>query len=252
MNEPFISVIIPAYKESKRIGQTLLSLDAYFRYKPYIHEIIVVNDGSPDDTSRVVLEYQSKVRNLIVINNDMNKGKGYAVKCGMLLARGKYRLFMDADNSVHIETLDAFMKDIQAGSEVVIGSIALNSSVVKEGNGWHRRVFGSVSKWLIRMLATPGIYDTQRGFKLFTARAAEIVFGLQTIDRFGFDIELLVIAMRNRLTVKEVPVAFNNPEGSTVHLTDYFRTFVELFKIVANKLLRRYDLPRARYASSLR
>jgi glycosyltransferase involved in cell wall biosynthesis len=244
MSEPFISIIVPAYNESKRIVPTLESIQKYFADKSYDYEIIAVNDGSPDNTFEVLTKCQSRIRNLKIINNPVNEGKGYAVKCGMLTASGKYRLFMDADNSVKIDTIDPFMSEIEAGNDVVIGSIALKAARVKEANGWHRRVFGSMSKWLIRTLATPKIYDTQRGFKLFTARAANIIFPLQTINRFGFDIELLVIALKNNLSIKEVPVEFNNPEGSTVKLSDYLRTFTELSRIVSNKVQGRYDITR--------
>lgn len=244
MVEPTISIIIPAYKESKRISRTLESLQEYFLNKTYSYEIIVVNDGSSDGTLQVLAECGHYIRNLKVIDNPINRGKGYAVKCGMFMARGKYRLFMDADNSVKIDNLDLFLDYIRSGYDVVIGSISLKTAHIEERNGWHRHVLGSVSKWLIRTLATPRIYDTQRGFKLFTARAANIIFPLQTIDRFGFDIELLVIAARNNLSVREVAVDFNNPEGSTVRLSDYLRTFVELFRIIFNKLLRKYDISR--------
>lgn len=238
--ETYLSIIIPAYKESRRIGVTLLSLQEYFKNKDYGYEIIVVNDGSPDETAEVVQSYIPEIKGLRLIDNKKNKGKGHAVKCGMLESRGYYRLFMDADNSVSIDHLEYFLSHVKKGFDVVIGSIALEEADVTEHNGWHRRFFGSISKFVIRNLATPGIYDTQRGFKLFTAYAADIIFPKQTIERFGFDIELLVIARTNGLQTKELPVVWDNPDGSTVTGSDYFKTFVELFYILSNKILGNY------------
>lgn len=240
MNDIFLSVIIPAYKEANRIGTTLLSVDNYLRDKAYNYEIIVVNDGSPDDTSSVVTRYLPIVKNLKLIDNEVNQGKGYAVNCGMLEARGEYRLFMDADNSVDIQTIEDFLPYIEKGNDVVIGSIAISNKVV-EHNGWHRRFFGSISKFVIRNLVTPGIYDTQRGFKLFTKKSAEIIFPKQTIERFGFDIELITIARANNLIVKELPVVWDNPAGSTVTLGSYISTLGDLAKIISNRILGRYS-----------
>jgi dolichyl-phosphate beta-glucosyltransferase len=241
MESVYLSVVIPAYKEAKRIGSTLRSLEKYFADKDYSYEIIVVNDGSPDSTAAVVTNYMPKVKNLRLVDNAENCGKGYAVKCGMYEARGKYRLFMDADNSVKIKTVEAFLKEIKAGNDVVIGSISLPGSTVEEGSGWHRRFLGSLSKGLVRSLAAPGIYDTQRGFKLFTAQAAETIFPKQRIFGFGFDIELIVIANENNLRVKEVPVKWNNPAGSTVRLVHYATTLVELALIVLRKMKGSYQ-----------
>lgn len=245
MNNIFLSVIIPAYKEATRIGSTLVDLDKYFKKVSYDYEIIVVNDGSPDATVETVNSYIPQVRNLQLVNNRINKGKGYAVYTGMSQARGKYRLFMDADNSVGINNIENFIEETKKGYDTVIGSIALSEAEVTEHNGWHRRFFGSISKFLIRKIATPGIYDTQRGFKLFTDYAAKIIFPKQTIYRFGFDIELLVIARTNGLMIKELPVKWDNPDGSTVRGSDYFKTFFELFNIIFNKIQGVYN-PKSR------
>src|SRR5579872_7491105 len=130
MDDIFLSVIIPAYREAERIAVTLLSLENYFKDKPYAYEIIVVNDGSPDDTARVVQSFIPTVRNVHLIDNKTNYGKGYAVNCGMLRAKGRYRLFMDADNSVDIRTIEQFLPEIEKGFDVVIGSICLGNNIV--------------------------------------------------------------------------------------------------------------------------
>ncbi len=237
-----ISVIIPAYNEAQRIGPTLQSLGDYFAARLYSYEIIVVNDGSSDDTASVVNACARSIPHIILIDNELNQGKGHVVRQGMLIARGTWRLFMDADNSVTIDHLHLFLTYARKGNDIVIGSIAHPSGNKKtvEHNGWHRRVFGSISKFLIRVIATPGIYDTQRGFKLFSGQAAEVIFRRQTIKRFGFDIELLVIAQSNGYRIKELPVTWDNPDNSTVRLSDYFRTFNELYYIVRNRLGNAY------------
>lgn len=236
----YLSVVIPAYNEAKRIETTLLSLKKYFKDKDYIYEIIIVNDGSSDNTSAVVLKFKKYFKDLILIENRKNRGKGYSVKRGMLAAKGEYKLFMDADNSVKIDNLDIFLPYCENGNDVVIGSIKIKGSRFKEGNGWHRRLLGNWSKILIRFLAVPGIYDTQRGFKLFSKRAANKVFKKQTIDRFGFDIELLTIARLFGFKIKELPVEWDNPSGSKVTFLSYFESLAELFKIKKNVLLGVY------------
>ncbi len=243
MNKTLLSVIIPAYNEEKRIGVTLADLKRYFSQKEFPYEIIVVSDGSTDRTVDVVREFSRDFPQLKVIDNKENRGKGYAVRCGMLEAVGEYRLFMDADNSVTIDTVEPFIEEAcKHGCEVTIGSIAFSAEAeVVEHNGWHRRVFGSISKLLVRAVATPGIYDTQRGFKLFTDKAASAIFPLQKIDRFGFDIEILVIARTHGFSIRELPVAWDNPAGSKVHLRAYIDSFVELWKIYANMLRGTYD-----------
>lgn len=241
----YLSVIIPAYNEAKRIVRTLESVHEYLSRQDYEYEVIVVNDGSRDKTAYVAkdfnLRYGGAFKNYRVIDNKVNRGKGYAVKCGMLEAKGKYRLFMDADNSVTIDTVEEFIPQIDvAGSDVVIGSIKLGNALALERNGIHRRILSTLSKLPVRLFATPGIYDTQRGFKLFTAEAADTIFPKQTIERFGFDIELIVIALENGFKVKELPVVWDNPEGSKVSLSAYATTLRELAHIVYNKLRGMY------------
>ena len=243
MNNIYLSVVIPAYNEEKRIGATLADLKRYFSDKGYAYEVIVVSDGSTDGTAEAVSRFAKGFPALKLIDNKENRGKGYAVRCGMLEARGQYRLFMDADNSVTIDTVEPFIEEARkSGCDVTIGSIAFSAEAkVVEHNGWHRRVFGSVSKLLVRAVATPGIYDTQRGFKLFTGRAAQAVFPQQKVDRFGFDIELLVIARAHGFSIRELPVAWDNPAGSKVHMRAYLDSFVELWKIYANMVRGSYD-----------
>jgi cellulose synthase/poly-beta-1,6-N-acetylglucosamine synthase-like glycosyltransferase len=241
MNPIYLSVVIPAYKEGARIGATLRNLGRYFKDKTYGYEIIVVNDGSPDDTADVVRRYQKDFPALRLIDLKKNRGKGHAVKSGMREARGQYRLFMDADNSVKIDEIERFIRVMEEEKrDVAIGSIAFGYSDATEHAGAHRRFLGSLSKFFVRIIAIQGIYDTQRGFKVFTSRAADIIFPKQRIDRFGFDIELLVIADLHGMSIAELPVVWDNPAGSTVHPSDYAKTLSELFIIFGNKLRGAY------------
>lgn len=242
MNNITLSIIIPAYNEAERIEYTLRSLEQYFKDKDFSHEVIFVDDGSTDGTIDVIKNYQGNFPHVRVLENEKNQGKGYAVNRGMLQARGDYRLFMDADNSVDISHLDSFLSWIKNGYDVVIGSIRVDNSSVSENAGVHRRILGDCAKVLIRIFAIPDIKDTQRGFKLFSAEAANIIFPRQTIKRFGFDIELLVIAWINGLKIKELPVVWDNPSGSKVTLWSYIQTLRELMRITRNRLLRKYAM----------
>lgn len=240
MNNIFVSVVIPAYNEAKRIGRTLTSIKTYFAKNGMSYEVIVVDDGSTDGTPEVVRRLGHGIENLTVLVNAENAGKGFSVNRGMSAAKGKVRLFMDADNSVDISHLDAFLLETDRGAEVVIGSINIDRTHVTEHNGWHRRILGSFANTLIQTLAVPGIGDTQRGFKLFTEKAAEIIFPKQTIARFGFDIEVLVIARMYGLKIQEVSVHWDNPAGSSVTAMSYVQTLTELLRIVFNRLTGAY------------
>lgn len=215
-----ISIIIPAYNESLRIETTLRSI-------PFEYEVIVVDDGSKDETISMVERFP----HVKLLKNEANRGKGYSVKRGMLEARGEYRLFMDADHSVKIDNLPRFIEEIEKGADIVIGSIELPGAQIQDDNYGYRRVLGKWSKWLIRNLITPGIYDTQRGFKLFTAQAVEALFPLQVTNRWGFDFEILSRAQKRGLKIKELAVEWNNSKASSVNMWSYFYTLWELAKI---------------------
>lgn len=238
---PFISVVIPAYNEASRIGQTLNRASDFLKSRNYTHEIIVVDDGSSDKTFLEADKAAVRLGHIILIRNSQNRGKGYSVRRGMRRARGRVRLFMDADNSVDIFHLEEFIRWIERGYEVVIGSINIGGSAAADHNGMHRRILGTLSNFLIRALAIPKIKDTQRGFKLFTARAAKKIFSRQTIERFGFDIEVLVIARKHGYRIKEVPVIWENPKGSSVSLKSYFETLRELIRIMFNRIAGKYS-----------
>ncbi len=239
-NNIFISVVIPAYNEEKRIENTLISLKEYFKDKIYIYEVLLVNDGSKDATKNKVLKYQKEILNLKIIDIKKNSGKGYAVKKGMMRARGEFKLFMDADNSVKIDNLDTFLSYGKKGYDIMIASIKMKDSEIKEENIWYRKVLGDISKYIVRFIAVSGVYDTQRGFKLFSKKAADLIFPKQTIKRWGFDIELIVIARLFNFKIKELPVRWDNPKGSKVGFLSYINTFWDLLKIKKNILFKKY------------
>ncbi|OGM96212.1 MAG: hypothetical protein A3B86_03665 [Candidatus Yanofskybacteria bacterium RIFCSPHIGHO2_02_FULL_38_22b] len=238
----YLSVIIPAYNEEKRIKETLKSIDEYLRRQNYDYEILVVSDGSKDDTVSLVKSLEPEIRGLRLIDIQENHGKGFSVKKGMLEAKGELRIFTDADNATHISHLDNFAPYINEGYGVVIGSIAIQGHKVASGSEplW-RRILGKLGNLFIQIMAVPGIYDTQRGFKLFTAKAATDIFPKSTIDRFGFDIEVLALARKLGYKIKELPVDWKNDPNSKVSLKSYFQVLTETILIRWNLMTGKYD-----------
>lgn len=243
MENPYLSIVIPAYNEEKRISETLLAIDHYLSQQSYSSEILVVDDGSKDKTAQIVKNFTNLIKNLRLIDNQKNHGKGWVVKQGMLEAKGEYRIYIDADNAISLDQIESFWPYLKQGYDVIIGSIAVKGAEIKEGAAWYRRLLGKWSKYLIRLLAIWEIHDSQRAFKLFPAEVAENIFPRQTIERWGFDIEILVIAKKLGYRIKELPVTWINPSGSKVSLKSYWRTFKELLKI-------KWNLISGKYASS--
>ncbi len=239
----YLSWIIPAYNEEKRIEKTIREVDRYLgsKHLPGGYEIIVVDSASADRTALIVRSLRASRANLKLLEVQ-NRGKGWAVKQGMLAATGDIRLFSDADNSVSPEQLDKFLPLVCGGaggearcSDVVIASIEAPGAVIEEHAQWYRRGLGKLSKYVIRAVA--GLWrirDTQRGFKVFSSRAAEEIFPRLTITAWGFDIEVLVIAHRRGFSIVEVPVRWVNPGDSKVSLGAYASTLRELLEIKWN------------------
>ncbi len=240
----YLSVVIPAYNEEKRIKGTIMDIVGYLSKQNYPFEVVVVNDGSKDDTSRVVSDLAQSIPMLKFIDNKGNKGKGGVTKQGMLAAAGKYRLFVDADNAIKITEIEAFWPYIKdKGYDMVIGSIEVRGAKKEEEyEGFskvYRNVLGKLSKYLVRAMVAWDIHDTQRAFKLFTAKAANDIFSKQTIERWGFDMELIIIAKKRGYKIKELPVEWVNPPGR-VHFSDYLKTLKELFQIKLNAMSGKY------------
>lgn len=234
MAKPYLSVIIPAYNEAERITNTLFDIDKYLSQADYSYEIIVVNDASKDNTAVVVDKLIPVIKNLRLIDNTENKGKGGVVAQGMLNAKGNIRLFMDADNSTEIEDfakLQPFFKD---GYKVVIGSRAISGASVELYQPLLRRILGKMGNLFIRIMAVSGVKDTQCGFKAFTEDAADKIFSRLTITRWGFDVEVLAIAKLLGYRIKEVGITWVNDLRSTVSASGYLHVLLEVVKIRFN------------------
>jgi dolichyl-phosphate beta-glucosyltransferase len=235
-----LSVIIPAYNEAQRIKGTLLSVGSFLTLKDYEYEVIVVDDGSTDSTVAVVNSCLDKVVNLRIVRNVENHGKGWVVQKGMNEATGGYRLFMDADNSTSINHIDTFMKYFKEGYDIVIGSRRIEGAVLSVRQSRFKELLGRLGNLWIRIFAVGGIKDTQAGFKMFTANASTAVFSRQTLNRWGFDFELLAIAKKHGLKTKEAPITWVNDERSHVSSVAYVKTFFEALKVRWNIITGKY------------
>jgi dolichyl-phosphate beta-glucosyltransferase len=231
MEVPFLSVIVPAYNEAERIPLTLLDMDKRLSEATFSYEILVINDGSKDKTAEIVEKMAKTIPHLVLINNEKNQGKGGVVRDGMLAAKGQYRIFTDADNSTSIEQFEKMLPFFADGYEVVIGSRAVKGAHLEPAQPFYRRILGRVSNLIIQAVNLPGIWDTQCGFKAFTAEAAERIFPLTKINGWGFDIEALALARSLGYRIKEVPVHWVNDAASHVKLSAYLKVFVENVKI---------------------
>ncbi len=227
-----LSVIIPSYNGEKRLEKTLPAVFDYLSKQSYDWEVIVVSDGSKDKTVEVAQAFAAAHAGFGVIARTENYGKGYTVREGMLKARGDFRLFTDDDNSTSIEQIEKFWPYFGQGHDIVIGSIEVEGAKIFEHAQWYRRMMGHYSKLIIRVVAGLwGIHDTQRGFKCFTAKSTQDIFSRAKINRFAFDIEVLALAKKLDYKIKEVPVVWNNPAETKVHLSSYFQVLKDLFKI---------------------
>lgn len=214
---PQLTVVVPAFNEADRIGNTLATVTEFLSKRNEPFEIIVVDDGSTDATAQVVEETAANNPALRLLRNRENRGKGYSVRRGMLAGRGSLLLFSDADLSTPIEELVKLEAAIEEGHDIAIGSRALAESDLEIRQPWWREGMGRVFGLLMRLLALPGIRDSQCGFKLFTREAAETVFARQSVEGFAFDVEILLIARLHGFTIAEVPVRWRHAAQSKVH-----------------------------------
>lgn len=226
------SIIIPAYNEAQRIVPTLKRVIAYIADQNWNAEVIVVNDGSRDNTAEIVQDYAARHSLLRLLENPGNRGKGYSVRNGMLHASGDLLLFSDADLSSPIEESSKLFQAISEGADVVIGSRWLNAELQTERQPLHRQLFGRVFNVLLRLVLGLKFKDTQCGFKAFTREAAQIIFPLQKIERWGFDPEIIFLAQKKGLAIAEVPVRWAHEAGGSIHpLRDGLRMFADVLKI---------------------
>jgi dolichyl-phosphate beta-glucosyltransferase len=223
-----LSVVIPAYNAEGVVCDTLDRVQTYLVQQELENEVIVVDDGSTDATAQRVSE---RGRGVTVIRNERNRGKGYSVQRGMLTSRCAWALFMDVDHSTSIEHLERFAPFANR-AEVLIASRNLPDSCIVRAQPRLRQRMGRTFPYLVRLLALPGLSDTQCGFKVFRRAVIERVFERQRCDGFCFDVEVLLIATRLGYRIAEIPVDWHNPHESTIRLwRDPARMFADLLRI---------------------
>ena len=211
------SIVVPAYNERKRIGNTLERILDHLKQHQWNAEVVVVDDGSRDDTPQIITKFAAEHPQVRLLQNPGNQGKGYAVRNGMLNAKGSVLLFTDADLSSPIAEATKLFAALEKGADVAIGSRWLDTSLQFQRQPLKRQIMSRAFNLFLRAVLTVPYRDTQCGFKAFTRRAAEMIFPFQRITRWGFDAEIIYLAHRSHLEVVEVPVAWGHDERSTMH-----------------------------------
>lgn len=207
----------------------------------YESEILVISDGSKDKTVEVVNGLKKQIKNLNIIDERVNHGKGWAVRRGMLEGHGQYRLFMDADNSTAIDQVSGFLPFFHQGYEVVIGSRRIAGAVIAVHQPLIRDFLGGIFRLIVRILAPLGVTDSQAGFKVFSKKAAEAIFKKQTVFRWAFDVEILAVARLMGFKIKEAPIHWVNDLKSHVKLSGMIRMLLEVLRIRFNLWSKKYD-----------
>ena len=237
---PELSIIIPSYNEEARLPATLERIAAYVSASRRETEILVVDDGSTDRTAAVAESFRGKLRSLRVLSNDVNRGKGFSVRHGMLEARGRIVLFTDADLSAPIEEADKLIEAL-TNNDLAIGSRALDRSLISVHESPFREFAGIVFNKIVRIILRLPFVDTQCGFKAFRRDRCQNIFEQQTIERFGFDPELLYLARHNKLRAVEIPVRWGHSPATKVSmLRDSVQMFLDVLIIRWNSIAGRY------------
>ncbi len=238
------SFILPAYDESERLATSLPKVLEYISQRRLAAEVIVVNDGSRDDTAGVVRKFAQDNPSVRLLENPGNRGKGYSVRNGMLHAQGDILLFTDTDLSSPIREADKLFAAIQEGADVAIGSRWLDRELQTERQPLLRQLYGRLFNLGLRIVLGLGYRDTQCGFKAFTRPAAEIIFSRQHIERWGFDPEILFLARKFKLRTVEVPVEWAHDHRSKIHpLRDGMRMGNEVLQVRLNEIQGKYERP---------
>jgi len=252
MPYPTYSIVIPAYNEAARIGNALQSVVACVRQRGWHAEVTVVDDGSRDQTADLVSDFAKDYPEVRLLKNPGNHGKGYSVRNGILHSQGEVVMFTDADLSSPIEEAEGLFAAIAAGADIAIGSRWLESSRQSIRQPFYRQFFGRCFNGVTRFVMGLPYADTQCGFKAFTRAAAQTVFQLQTIERWGFDPEILFIARKRGYRVEEVPVSWAHDERTRIsYVKDGARMLQDIACVRWNALVGRYDkrverIPRAK------
>lgn len=251
MDSMTYSIVIPAYNEGQRITATLDKILAYLTQQHWMAEILVVNDGSRDNTADIIRDYAKTHPSIRLIENPGNRGKGYSVRNGMMHAQGDVLLFSDADLSSPIYEAQKLFQAIEQGADVAIGSRWLNAQLQTERQPIHRQLFGRIFNLLLRVILGLKEKDTQCGFKAFTRKSAQEIFSRQRIERWGFDPELLFLARKFEFQVREVPVEWAHDDRSKINpVVDGFKMFLEILKIRWADLTGKYNRGVNSYAAT--
>ena len=230
--KPFLSIIIPAHNEANRLPDTLEQVFGFLEKQPFASEVLVVENGSSDKTFEIAQGFTKQHNNLRVLQSE--RGKGAAVKHGMLEARGDYRFMCDADLSMPVEEVAKFIPPALNNLDIAIASREAKGAV-RYNEPRYRHLGGRAINFLIQLLILPGLNDTQCGFKCFSAKVAENIFRLQTLNGWSFDIELLYIARRYTYTVQEISIHWvHHPETKVSAVRDAIRMIQDIFRIHAN------------------
>jgi glycosyltransferase involved in cell wall biosynthesis len=241
---PELSIVIPSFNEEKRLPATLERIASYIRTSGRRTEVIVVDDGSTDHTAEVAESFRGRIEELRIVSNGKNRGKGYSVRNGSLQARGEIVLFTDADLSAPIEEADKLLTKLEE-YDMAIGSRAMNRKLIEIHESKFREFAGIVFNRIVRLILRLPFVDTQCGFKAFRREKCRIIFEQQTIDRFGFDPELLYLARHHGLNTVEVAVRWaHSPATKVSMLRDSLQMFLDVLIIRWNALRGRYRLER--------
>ncbi len=239
---PELSVVIPAFNEERVLGKCLELVERYVRARDFTFEILVVDDGSTDRTREVAGEYSARSDHVRLLANDRNRGKGFAVRQGMLAARGKQILFMDADLSTAPEEFDRMKDWFDRGYAIVIGTRRSAGATIDRHQSFVRETMGKIFTAISRIILRTSVSDFTCGFKAFSHAAAQSVFSRQRLNDWSFDAEVLHIAQRRGIPIKEIPVHWADTEDSKVHIVqDTFRSLLGLLRILLNSILGKYD-----------
>ena len=238
------SIVIPCYNESARIGNSLERILSYSQGRGWRTEIVVVNDGSRDNTAEIVRSFERRFSNVRLIENPGNRGKGYSVRNGMLSATGEMILFTDADLSSPIEEAEKLFGALQGGADVAMGSRWLKTELQTYRQPLYRQMLGRMFNVALQMILGLPFKDTQCGFKAFTREAAQKIFPRQRIDRWGFDPEILYLARKFHLRTVEIPVSWAHDHRSKINpVIDGSKMMWEMLCIRGNDLLGKYEQP---------